>query len=64
MSKNPLDKKELAKIIKTTQNIEGYQEPSKEVVEQVKTLREKYGIKVQFADESGFEKIILNGLNK
>ena len=47
MSINPLDKKELAKIIKTTQNIEGYKEPSKEVVEQVKTLREKYGIKVQ-----------------
>ena len=47
MSKNPLDKKELAKIIKTTQNIEGYKEPSKEVVDQVKTLREKYGIKVQ-----------------
>ena len=47
MSKNPLDKKELAKIIKTTQNIEWYKEPSKELVKQVKTLREKYGIKVQ-----------------
>ena len=47
MSINPLDKKALAKIIRTTQNIEGYKEPSKEVVEQVKTLREKYGIKVQ-----------------
>jgi len=47
MSKNPLDKKELEKIIKTTQNIEGYKEPSKEVIAQVKTLREKHGIKVQ-----------------
>jgi len=47
MSKNPLDKKELEKIIKTTQNIEGYKEPSKELIEQVKTLREKHGIKVQ-----------------
>jgi hypothetical protein len=29
MSKNPLNKKDLEKIIKTTQNIEGYKEPSK-----------------------------------
>ncbi len=47
MSKNPLDKKELEKIIKTTQNIEGYKEPTKELIEEVKTLREKYSIKVQ-----------------
>jgi len=47
MSKNPLDKKELEKIIKITQNIEGYKEASKEVIAEVKTLREKYGIKVQ-----------------
>ncbi|MEA3499107.1 MAG: hypothetical protein U9R16_08620 [Campylobacterota bacterium] len=47
MSKNPLDKKELEKIIKTTQNIEGYKEPSEQLKNEVKTLREKYGIKVQ-----------------
>ena len=47
MSKNPLDKKELAKVIKTTQNIEGYKEPSKEILQEIKTIKEKYGIKVQ-----------------
>lgn len=47
MSKNPLDKKELAKVIKITQNIEGYKEPSTELIKEVKTLREKHGIKVQ-----------------
>lgn len=47
MSKNPIDSKELAKVIQTTQNIEGYKDASKEVVEEVKQLREKYGIKVQ-----------------
>jgi hypothetical protein len=47
MSKNPVNSKELEKIIKTTQNIEGYKEASKEVVKEVKILREKYGIKVQ-----------------
>ncbi len=47
MSKNPIDKKELHKIIKTTQNIEGYKEARREVVEEVMSLKEKYGIKVQ-----------------
>lgn len=47
MSKNPVDSKELDKIIKTTQNIEGYKEANKEVVKEVNILREKYGIKVQ-----------------
>ena len=47
MSKNPVNSKELEKIIKTTQNIEGYKEASKEVVKEVKILREKYCIKVQ-----------------
>lgn len=46
MSKNPLDKKDLEKIIKTTQNIEGYKEPSKEIIQEAKSIREKYGIKV------------------
>jgi hypothetical protein len=46
MSKNPLNKKDLKKIIKTTQNIEGYKEPSKEIIQEAKSIREKYGIKV------------------
>lgn len=47
MSKNPIHKKELQTIIKTTQNIEGYKEVSKEVRTEVMGLKEKYGIKVQ-----------------
>ncbi|MFK5986105.1 MAG: hypothetical protein QM479_11870 [Pseudomonadota bacterium] len=46
MSKYPLDKKELIKIIKTTQHIEGYADVSSKVVSEVKLIREKYGIKV------------------
>jgi hypothetical protein len=46
MNKNPLNKKDLEKIIKTTQNIEGYKEPSKEIIQKVKSIREKYNIKV------------------
>lgn len=47
MSKNPLDKKELEKVIKTTQAIEGYKEPSKELIKEIKDIKSKYGIKVQ-----------------
>lgn len=32
MNKNPLNKEELEKVIKTSQAIEGYKESSKEVV--------------------------------
>lgn len=46
MSKNPLNKKELKKIIKTTQSIEGYEQASSEVIKEAKNIREKYGIKV------------------
>ncbi len=46
MSKNPVDQKYLKKIINTTQSIEGYEAASKGVVKKVKSLREKYGIKV------------------
>lgn len=46
MSKNQLNKKDLEKIIKTTQNIDGYKEPSKKIAEEVKSIREKYNIKV------------------
>jgi len=47
MSKNPINSKELDKIIKTTQNIEGYKEADAEVVKEIELLRKKYGIKVQ-----------------
>ncbi|WP_298752794.1 hypothetical protein [uncultured Arcobacter sp.] len=46
MTKRILDKDYLKKVIKTTQSIEGYKEPSKEVIAEAKILREKYGIKV------------------
>jgi hypothetical protein len=46
MSKYPLNKQELSKIIKTTQNIEGYKEASSKVISEVKSIREKYGIQV------------------
>ena len=47
MSKNPLNIKVLKKIVRTTQMLEGYQEAPKKVQEEVKSIREKYGIKVQ-----------------
>ncbi len=47
MTKRILDKENLKKVIKTTQSIERYKEPSKEVIAEVQILREKYGIKVQ-----------------
>jgi len=46
MSKSPIDEKYLQKIIETTQRIEGYTKASKEVVNKVRVLRKKYGIKV------------------
>ena len=46
MTKQPLEKKELTKIIKTSQNIEGYKDASSKVINEVKSIREKYGIKV------------------
>ncbi|WP_375723546.1 hypothetical protein LXN10_13675 [Arcobacter sp. KX21116] len=46
MTKRILDKENLKKVIKTTQSIEEYKEPSKKVIAEVKILREKYGIKV------------------
>ncbi len=46
MNKNPLDKKNLEKTIKTTQNIEGYKKPSKKIIQKAKSIREKYNIKV------------------
>lgn len=46
MNKNQLNKKDLEKIIKTTQNIEGYKEASKEIIQEAKSIKEKYDIKV------------------
>lgn len=46
MNKNPLDKKDLEKKIKTTQNLEGYKEPSKKIIQKTKSIKEKYNIKV------------------
>jgi hypothetical protein len=46
MSKNPSIRKDLEKVIKTTQSIEGYNEASKETIKEAKSIREKYGIKV------------------
>ncbi|MGB5917567.1 hypothetical protein [Arcobacter sp.] len=46
MTKRILDKENLKKVIETTQNIEGYKEPSKKVKDEAKIVREKYGIKV------------------
>ena len=48
MSKSPIDKKYLQKIIETTQSIKGYSKAGKEVVKKVQALRKKYGIKVEF----------------
>ena len=46
MSKNPINKKHISKIIQTTQAIEGYSDAKKATVREVQVLREKYGIKV------------------
>ena len=41
-----IDKKVLKKVIRTTQEIEGYSEASSEVKKRTQNLRQKYGIKV------------------
>lgn len=46
MSKNPINKKIVAKIIKISQAIEGYGSCKSETVKEAKALMEKYGIKV------------------
>ncbi|MEA2028708.1 MAG: hypothetical protein U9N49_07005 [Campylobacterota bacterium] len=46
MSKNPINKKLIAKTIKTTQLIEGYTQADSKTIQKAKQLREKYGIKV------------------
>lgn len=46
MRKIKLTKKEIEKIVRTTQALEGYEPATKEVKEQTKKLREKYDIQV------------------
>jgi hypothetical protein len=46
MSKNPINKKIISKVVKVSQAIEGYSESNQETMERVKKLRKKYAIKV------------------
>ena len=46
MSKNPINKKIVSKIIEVSQAIEGYGVSKSETVKEVKALRQKYGIQV------------------
>lgn len=46
MSKNPVNKKIVSKVIATSQAIEGYGSSKSETVKKAQSLREKYGIKV------------------
>jgi len=46
MSKNPINKKIISKVVKVSQSIEGYRESNQETMEKVKKLRKKYAIKV------------------
>ena len=46
MSKNPLSKDKLNKVIHTTQAIEGYQPANNDIAEKVRELKARYGIKV------------------
>lgn len=46
MSKNPINKKIVSKVIEVSQAIEGYSSSKDETIKEAKALREKYGIKV------------------
>lgn len=46
MKKTILSKKQLSKVVRTTQALEGYEPASKEVKEKTKKLMKKYNIKV------------------
>lgn len=46
MSKNPVNKKIVSKVIEVSQAIEGYGSSKEETIKEAKALREKYGIKV------------------
>jgi len=46
MSKNPVNKKIISRIVTISQAIEGYSTPNNSVIKKAQSLREKYGIKV------------------
>ena len=46
MSKAPITKEELLKIIQTTQEIEGYKKADKKTIQKAKEIKAKYEIKV------------------
>lgn len=46
MNNPKLTKKEIEKVVRITQEIEGYEPATKEIKEEAKKLREKYDIKV------------------
>lgn len=46
MNKPKITKKEIEKVVRTTQALEGYEPATKEIKEETKKLREKYDIKV------------------
>ena len=46
MKKTRITKKEIEKVVRITQSLEGYEPVTKKVKEQTKKLRKKYDIKV------------------
>ena len=46
MSKNPVNKKIISKIVTISQAIEGYSTPNNSVIKKTQSLRKKYDIKV------------------
>lgn len=46
MSKNPINKKIVSKVIEISQAIEGYGNTQNTVIKKAQALREKYAIKV------------------
>jgi hypothetical protein len=46
MKKNPINKMLICRTIRITQAIEGYAPPKSEVLEKVKKLKKRYGLKV------------------
>jgi len=53
MNKPKITKKEIEKVVRITQALEGYEPATKAVKEETKKLREKYDIKV--SQEKGYK---------
>lgn len=53
MIKAKITKKEIEKVVRITQALEGYKPATKEIKEKTKKLREKYDIKV--SQEKGYK---------